>query len=82
MTIAKTRRTRRGDARRSNSVGIWLVGGATLLVLLVVAFVIWNQRPAPVDPGAYAAYDPSWLAGRTLGDPNAPVTVQVWDDFL
>lgn len=82
MTMAKPRRSRRSDARKANSIGLWLVGGAVLVVVLVVFLVMRSQQVAPADPGAYAEYEAAWLNGRVFGNPDAPVTVQVWDDFL
>lgn len=78
-TPAKARSTRKtaGDSK----VGLWIVGGAVLLVVLVVALLWMNQRETTT---AVAAPDvpAEWVNGNVLGDPNAPVVIQTWEDFL
>ena len=78
----KSNRSRRTEKRRSNSIGLWLIVGAVVLVGLVVLLVIRNQTPATISASAYDDYDAAWVNGNVLGDPNATISVQIWDDFL
>ena len=59
--------------------------GALAVGLAIIAFAVL-QRPAPEpitdELRAPIAAVPAGLAeGRTLGDANAPVTVEIWSDF-
>lgn len=78
-TPAKARSARKSAS--DSNVGLWIVGGAVLLVVLVVALLWMNQRETTT---AVAAPDvpAEWVNGNVLGDPNAPVVIQAWEDFL
>lgn len=68
----------------SSNVGLWIVGGAVLLVVLVVALLWMNQRGTTAGAATAAAPDvpAEWVDGATIGDPAAPVVIQAWEDFL
>lgn len=76
------RKGRSSKKQSSNAVGLWLVGGAALIVVLVIALVAFGQSTPQVDTAQYAELPSDWLEGRVLGDPAAPVTIQTWEDFL
>lgn len=68
-------------ARRQRLLTI--VGGAVAIVVVaLLVFFVFVRKPAtptvaiadPIDPGIPAA-------GRTLGNPDAPVTVVEWGDY-
>ena len=65
----------------SNTIGLWIVGVSAGIVLLVVLFVALGNRPS-----ARAIEVPdlpsNWLDRNAMGSPDAPVTVQAWEDFL
>ena len=82
MTKSATSRSARGrQATTNNNIGIWIVGIAAVIVLAVVLVVALSNRPTAT---AVAAPDvqAEWLNGTVLGDPNAPVTIEAWEDFL
>jgi len=82
---ARTSRSSSAGKKRagnSNRVGLWLVGGATVLVVLVIVLVSTTQSPAAVDAEKYADLPDDWINRNVLGDPDAPVTIQTWEDFL
>jgi protein-disulfide isomerase len=79
----QTSRKARGSQRKSsNSIGLWLIGGAVVIVALVVALVVAGQSTPQVDTAQYAELPNDWVNGRVVGDPAAPVTIQAWEDFL
>ena len=78
---SRSARARRANANKSNNIGIWIVGIAAVIVLAVVLIVAFSNRPSTA---AVAAPDvqADWLNGSAMGDPNAPVTIEAWEDFL
>jgi len=71
------------SAKKSNSsTGLWLVGGAVLLLALVVIILVLNQQQSA--PSSIAAPDvpAEWINGTSIGNPEATVVVQGWEDFL
>ncbi len=75
-------RSAKGRAKTgSNTIGLWIVGVSAGIVLLVVLFVALGNRPSAraVDVPDLPA---NWLARDAMGSPDAPVTVQAWEDFL
>jgi protein-disulfide isomerase len=75
----RTTRTRRKAG--NNNIGLWIVGIAAAVVLVVVVVVALNSRPgvAVVEAPDVPA---EWVIGTTLGNPDAKVTIQAWEDFL
>jgi protein-disulfide isomerase len=80
-TAANLRATKSRRKTGDNSIGIWIVGISAAIVLVVVLAVALSNRPTTI-----AAETPDlpaeWLVGTTMGDPNAPVTIQAWEDFM
>ena len=79
MTVSTKPKSK--SKKQSSSAGVWIVIGAVLLLGLVVLLLWLNNRPATVSvtaPDVPAA----WIDGKSLGDPNAPVVVQLWEDFV
>ncbi len=68
---------------RRLSVGVLLIGGLALLaaaIALVLVVASSNQQPA-AEGAVYAGIPPEWQNRNVLGNPEAPVTVQAWEDF-
>jgi len=64
-----------------SSTAIWLIGGAILFVILiVVAININNARP--VATTAQPDLPAEWLVGSSMGNPEATVVVEAYEDFL
>jgi protein-disulfide isomerase len=77
----KARIARRGKPSSSSSLTGWIIGAGVFFVLLIGLVVYLNSRPT-VIPVTELNVPADWVERTTLGDPNAQVTVQVWEDFL
>lgn len=79
--VTGARRAKGSAKTGSNAVGLWIVGVSAAVVLIVVAFVALSNRPstAAIDVPDIPA---EWLERNSMGDPDAPVVVQAWEDFL
>lgn len=81
MTVAGKSKSKSAK-QSSSSTGIWLIVGGVVLLALV-ALVLWlNNRSA--GPASVAAPDvpAEWINGATIGNPEAVVVLQAWEDFL
>lgn len=60
-----------------------IVGGAVAIVVVaLLVFFVFVRKPAAPEVAIAAPLDASLpFAGRTLGDPGAPVTVVEWGDY-
>ena len=82
-----THRPRQGTTRSRTSPLIWTTIAVGLIGVVVVAALLVLQGTAPrsVDAGSLEApmsEVPASLAdGRSLGRPDAPVTLEIWSDF-
>lgn len=84
MTRSATSSTRSARGRSkaaNNSIGLWIVGISAAVVLVVVLLLALNNRQSA---SAIEAPDvpAEWLNGTVMGNPDAPVTVSAWEDFL
>jgi len=63
-------------------MNVWIIGAGILFVALIVLTVaLTNRNSAP--PAVTQPDVPSeWAARNTLGNPEAVVTVEAWEDFL
>lgn len=72
----------KGGPRRI-SAGVLLVGGVALLAAVIALILVvadaGDQPPAQAP--SYAGIPADWQNRTVLGDPEAPVTVQAWEDF-
>lgn len=68
--------TKSGKSR----IGLWIVGtGVVLTVLLIVFMVV--AAGTTVDVQAYDAIPPEWININALGDQDAVVVLEAWEDF-
>ncbi|MBP7963858.1 MAG: DsbA family protein [Caldilineaceae bacterium] len=77
MTNKSKARSRKGNS----SIGLWLVGGAFAIVALIVVLIIVSNNKA-IQASTQIDVPIEWQNRNVLGDPNAPVTVEAWEDFL
>lgn len=67
--------------RKPIPTGILVVGGGAVVILLLVVVLVVANRPAPVSAEVYEGFPAEWLGRRSLGNPDAPVVIQGWEDF-
>ena len=72
-----------GSNRKRLSLSIYLVGGVALLagLITVILAAASDSEPTSVELPDYSGISSSWQNRNILGDPDAPVTVQAWEDF-
>lgn len=65
------------------SLSIYLVGGVALLagLLAVILAAATGNESTSVELPDYSGISSAWQNRNILGDPDAPVTVQAWEDF-
>ena len=70
-------------SRQRLSLSIYLVGGVALLggLLAVILAAATDNEPTSVQLPDYSGISSAWQNRNILGDPDAPVTVQAWEDF-
>jgi hypothetical protein len=77
----KSRTARRGKATSRSSLTWWLIGAGVFFVALI-GFIVWsNSRPTRVAP-VELDLPAGWVEGQRMGNPEATVVVQAWEDFL
>src|SRR3954447_16670634 len=84
MTKSSTANLRATKTRRKtdgNNIGIWIIGAAVAIVLVVVVAIALSNRPTPITT-TLPDIPKAWLVGTTMGKPDAPVTIQAWEDFF
>jgi protein-disulfide isomerase len=64
---------------------VMFTGAALLVGVLIVGFM-WFSRPAAptvndLEPPAHSIPAGVLIDGRTMGDPDAKVTIEIWSDF-
>jgi len=65
-----------------SNIGLWLIGASVAIVAIVVAVIIFSENQARSAPVSQPEVPAEWIARRTLGSPDAPVVIQLWEDFL
>jgi protein-disulfide isomerase len=72
-----------GESRiNSSNIGLWLIGASVAIVALVVAIIIFNENSAKSAPVSQPDVPVEWINRNVVGSPDAPLTVQLWEDFL
>jgi protein-disulfide isomerase len=66
----------------SSNIGLWLIGASVAIVALVVGIIIFNENQAKSAPVAQPDVPAEWINRNVAGSPDAPITVQLWEDFL
>lgn len=79
------RRISQPERKGNSTLTIWLIGGALLFVILLVIVInIVNSNNGPIASGGAVQPDlpAEWLDGNTMGNPEATVVVEAYEDFL
>lgn len=78
-----TKKVSGGDPRvNSSNIGLWLIGASIAIVALVVGIIIFNENQAKSAPVAQPDVPAEWINRNVAGSPDAPIVVQLWEDFL
>ena len=65
-----------------SNIGLWLIGISVLIVAIVVGFIVFGEQQARSAPVAQPEVPAEWIVAKSLGNPDAPVVIQLWEDFL
>ena len=80
--MPKYSKPKQREAKKKNSLTPWLIGGGLLFVALIVIAVMVNSRGSTATVSALDIPD-EWLQERrVMGNPEAVVVVEAWEDFL
>ncbi len=61
----------------------WIIGAGVLFVLLILLAVTLNSRQTATVAATNTLDVPAeWVNRNVLGNPDAPVTIQTWEDFI
>ncbi len=84
MTISarSRRKTPQNASKRSNSSLYWLIGGSVVLLGLIIFAVMLNTGGKSTGPIAQPDLPAAWISGMSLGNPDAKVVVEAYEDFL
>jgi protein-disulfide isomerase len=87
MSESVSRRSKAVKQRYENknsNFALWLIGISVIVIGLFIAWINLRNRPVEIEPmlTPEAAVPPAWINGKSLGNPDAPVVVQAWEDFL
>lgn len=66
-----------------NRIGLWIIGGAVVITAAIIVLIVLTSRPTVSgDSEAYADIPTEWINGTRLGNPDAPVVLEAYEDFL
>jgi|GEM_PF-349261 len=89
MARAKRRRPSATQEEVHSSNSLWLIGIGVLLIGLIIFAAVLSSRPrtqtitVPTDSDSAGTDTTSTASDRTtLGNPDAAITVEAWEDFL
>lgn len=71
----------RRKSQSSSKIGIWIIGVSAAVVIIVVAAIALSNRQS-VASIAQPDLPAEWIERNELGDPNAPVVIEAWEDFM
>ncbi len=78
---ASVKRKNKSTASNSN-IGLWLIGVSFAIVAIVVGVIIFSQQRTVSAPVEQPDVPAEWINRTSLGSPDAPVVIQLWEDFL
>jgi len=70
------------EPAKKRSMTPWIIGAGVFFVLLIVLIVIVNNRSSRIEPIALPDMPAEWINRNVMGNPDAAVTVQTWEDFM
>lgn len=82
MTTNIKKKSSAAKSGGSSNIGLWLIGASVAIVAIVVGVIIFSENQARSAPVSQPDVPAEWIAGKSLGSPDAPVVIQLWEDFL
>ena len=85
MSSSKTARKpskQRRKPKPKNNRTLWIIIGVGIIAAFALIILSRTQSTPTVDGAVYNDLPAEWLNRNELGAPDAPVTVDVWEDFL
>ncbi len=82
MTASTKKKTSSSKRSGSSKIGLWLIGASVAIVALVVIVIVLNEQRTRSTPVAQPDIPAEWIDRSAMGNPDAPVVVQAWEDFL
>lgn len=76
----KSRRQRQRQIKRRNTFVVIIIGILLVIAVIVIPPIAKSQQP-PVDITPITPHELPMQDGRALGDPNAPVRIDIFEDF-
>ncbi len=73
---------RKGGKSSSNNVGLWIVGISIGVVVLAIGILALNSRQSSASAIAAPDVPEEWLDRSSMGNPEAAVVIETWEDFL
>lgn len=69
-------------SRASSNIGLWIVGISIGVVALVIAVLAFSSNRQTATAIAAPDVPEEWLERNSMGNPEAAVVVEAWEDFL
>ena len=79
--MTKRAKLKRPRSKSKPSMTPWIIGAALLFAAIIVLAVTLNGRTSRQPIAAPDVAD-DWIDRAKMGNPDAVVTVQAWEDFL
>ncbi len=66
-----------------NRIGLWIIGGAVVITAAIILLIVLTSRTDVATVAEdYADIPADWINGTELGNPEAPVKLEAYEDFL
>ena len=86
MSPKSSSKSKSGSRKRgksgSNNIGLWIIGISVGVVVLAVAVLAVSSRQPTASAIAAPDVPEEWLDRNSMGNPDAAVVVEAWEDFL
>lgn len=79
--MAKNAKPKKKTTKSKRSLTPWIIGAGVVFVLLIILAVFLNER-GTATVAEPPAVETEWVNRSQMGNPEATVTVQAWEDFL
>ena len=80
--MPKYAKPKKSGSKKQNSLTPWFIGGGLLFVLLIALAVYLNSDSGNAVAIEQRDVDVAWNDRTSLGNPEAVVVVEAWEDFM